>query len=62
LLEQAQRPTEPASWSLLAPFTDVQQKQFIKLLKILNTSLEDKARAPLVLPDFVAEEQAGQRD
>jgi MarR family transcriptional regulator, lower aerobic nicotinate degradation pathway regulator len=62
LLEQAQRPTEQASASLLAPFTEIQQKQFIKLLKILNASLEEKARAPLVLPDFVAEEQAAGRD
>lgn len=52
LLEQAQAPTESASESLLEPFTQAQRKQFIKLLKILNDSLEDKARAPLVAPDF----------
>jgi MarR family transcriptional regulator, lower aerobic nicotinate degradation pathway regulator len=62
LLEQAQKPTEQASASLLAPFTEIQQKQFIKLLKILNASLEEKARAPLVLPEFVAEEQIAQRE
>jgi DNA-binding MarR family transcriptional regulator len=56
LLEQAQAPTEQASESLLEPFTEAQQKQFIKLLKILNASLEDKARAPLILPDFMSEE------
>lgn len=56
LLEQAQGPTEQASDSLLEPFTDAQRKQFIKLLKILNASLEDKARAPLILPDFVSED------
>lgn len=56
LLEQAQAPTEQASESLLAPFTEAQQKQFIKLLKILNASMEDKARAPLILPDFVSGE------
>ena len=56
LLEDAQAPTELASASLLAPFTEAQQKQFLKLLKILTSSLEDKARAPLNMPEFVAED------
>lgn len=51
LLELAQIPTERAFASLMSPFTDTQQKQFIKLLKILTTSLGDKARAPLKIPD-----------
>jgi DNA-binding MarR family transcriptional regulator len=55
LLDKAQAPTEQASALLLSPLTETQQKQFIKLLKILTTSLEDKARAPLVLPEFVGE-------
>ena len=49
-LESAQKPTEQAFVSLMSPFTEAQQKQFIKLLKILTASLEDKARAPLVIP------------
>ena len=49
-LETAQKPTEQAFASLMSPFTDVQKKQFVKLLKILTTTLEDKARAPLSQP------------
>jgi hypothetical protein len=56
VLEKAQGPTEQASALLLSPLTPAQQKQFVKLLKILTTSLEDKARAPLVLPEFVREQ------
>jgi DNA-binding MarR family transcriptional regulator len=55
LLEEAQAPTELASASLMACFTEAQQKQFIRLLKILTTSLEDKARAPLIMPEFMTE-------
>ncbi|HEY4296993.1 MAG TPA: MarR family winged helix-turn-helix transcriptional regulator [Paraburkholderia sp.] len=51
LLEEAQAPTEQASASLLACFSETQQKQFLKLLKILTESLDDKARAPLIVPD-----------
>ncbi|WP_326540625.1 MarR family winged helix-turn-helix transcriptional regulator [Pseudorhodoferax sp.] len=50
-LASAQQPTEQAAASLMSPFTEAQQKQFIKLLKILTTSLQDRARAPLVLPE-----------
>lgn len=55
LLEDAQKPTEQASASLMACFTESQQKQFLRLLKILTSSLEDKARAPLIMPEFVAD-------
>ena len=51
LLEQAQKATEQASASLLGCFTETQQKQFLKLLKILTHALEDKARAPLIMPN-----------
>ncbi|ALL68480.1 transcriptional regulator, MarR family [Paraburkholderia caribensis MBA4] len=57
LLEQAQEPTEVASATLMACFSETQQKQFIKLLKILTTSLEDRARAPLIMPEFVEGER-----
>jgi DNA-binding MarR family transcriptional regulator len=57
LFEQALTPTEKASAALLAPFSEAQQKQFIKLLKILSVSLEGKARAPLVMPDFVVDDE-----
>jgi DNA-binding MarR family transcriptional regulator len=51
LLERAQQPTEQAFASLMVPFSEAQEKQFIKLLKILNASLDEKARAPLMIPD-----------
>jgi len=60
LLEEAQAPTEHASASLMDCFTETQQKQFIKLLKILTTSLEDRARAPLIMPEFPAGESVVQ--
>ncbi|HTJ95360.1 MAG TPA: hypothetical protein VL424_19865, partial [Pararobbsia sp.] len=56
LLENAQDPTEHASAALMECFTESQQKQFIRLLKILTSSLEDKARAPLVMPEFMTDE------
>jgi DNA-binding MarR family transcriptional regulator len=62
LLEKAQEPTEHASATLLSAFTPTQQKQFIKLLKILTETLEDKARAPLVMPDFVVQGRGSQDD
>jgi DNA-binding MarR family transcriptional regulator len=61
LLENAQRPTEQASASLLACFTEPQQKQFLRLLKILTSSLEDSARAPLIMPEFVAGESIAEK-
>jgi DNA-binding MarR family transcriptional regulator len=57
LLESAQRPTETAYTSLMSCFTDAQQRQFLKLLKILTEALEDKARAPLVLPESANSEE-----
>jgi DNA-binding MarR family transcriptional regulator len=55
-LELAHKHTERASAVLLSPFTENQRAQFIKLLKILTVSLEEKARAPLVMPDLAVEQ------
>ena len=48
LFERAQKPVDRAYRRLMSPFTETQQKQFIKLLGILVEELEDDARAPLV--------------
>lgn len=48
LFDRAQQPVDQAYRRLMEPFSDTQQKQFVKLLKLLVDELEGQARAPLV--------------
>ncbi len=54
LFDRAQQPVDRAYRRLMAPFSDLQQKQFVKLLQVLVDELEDQARAPLVRTRAVA--------
>ncbi len=51
LLEQAQKPAEQAYNRLMAPLQPEQQKQFLELLQLLTSGLEDSARAAFVPPE-----------
>ena len=48
LLRQAIEPVKQAYETLLSPFTDAQRQQFVALLQLLNTALDNEARASFV--------------
>lgn len=48
VLRQAIEPVKQAYETLLSPFTDVQRKQLMGLLQLLNTELDNEARASFV--------------
>ena len=48
LFDAAQKPVDRAYKRLMAPLSEAQQRQLLKLLELLTSALEEQARAPLV--------------
>lgn len=51
MLKQAQEPAERAYDRLMMPLDKAQRAQFVELLQVLTTGLENEARAAFVPPD-----------